>query len=107
MGYGGHTLHTYTLHIRVHHSTYESIHMQTTDERCGRHILLTIFAVCPSPPPHRAAVHAVEAPVSHHDFHATILHLLGLDHKQLTYRHNGRDFRLTDVHGRVVHDLLV
>ena len=52
-------------------------------------------------------MHAVESPVSHHDFHATILHLLGLDHKQLTYRHNGRDFRLTDVHGRVVHDLLV
>ncbi len=52
-------------------------------------------------------MHAVESPVSHHDFHATILHLLGLDHKQLTYRHNGRDFRITDVHGRVVHDLLV
>ena len=51
-------------------------------------------------------MHPVEAPVAHHDFHATILHLLGLDHKQLTYRHNGRDFRLTDVHGRVVHDLL-
>ena len=52
-------------------------------------------------------MHAVESPVSHHDFHATILHLLGLDHKRLTYRHNGRDFRITDVHGRVVHDLLV
>ena len=51
-------------------------------------------------------MHAVENPVSHHDFHATILHLLGLDHEQLTYRHNGRDFRLTDVHGRVVHDVL-
>ncbi|MEE3219481.1 MAG: DUF1501 domain-containing protein [Planctomycetota bacterium] len=50
-------------------------------------------------------MHAVENPVSHHDLHATILHLLGLDHKQLTYLHNGRDFRLTDVHGRVVHDL--
>jgi hypothetical protein len=52
-------------------------------------------------------MHAVETPVSHHDFHATMLHLLGLDHRQLTYRHNGRDFRITDVHGRVVHDLLV
>jgi hypothetical protein len=41
-----------------------------------------------------------------HDFHATILHLLGLDHERLTYRHAGRDFRLTDVHGRVVHDIL-
>jgi len=41
-----------------------------------------------------------------HDFHATILHLLGLDHERLTYRHAGRDFRLTDVAGRVVHDIL-
>jgi hypothetical protein len=41
-----------------------------------------------------------------HDFHATILHCLGLDHERLTYRHGGRDYRLTDVHGRVVHDLL-
>jgi hypothetical protein len=41
-----------------------------------------------------------------HDFHATILHLLGLDHEKLTYRHAGRDFRLTDVHGMVVRDIL-
>jgi hypothetical protein len=41
-----------------------------------------------------------------HDFHATILHLLGLDHERLTFRHAGRDYRLTDVHGRVVHDIL-
>jgi hypothetical protein len=41
-----------------------------------------------------------------HDFHATILHLLGLDHERLTYRHAGRDFRLTDVHGEVIHALL-
>jgi hypothetical protein len=41
-----------------------------------------------------------------HDFHATILHLLGLDHTRLTYRHAGRDYRLTDVHGRVVGELL-
>ena len=45
-------------------------------------------------------------PVHVHDFHATILHLLGLDHTKLTYRFQGRDFRLTDVHGHVVHDLL-
>jgi hypothetical protein len=37
-----------------------------------------------------------------HDLHATILHLLGFDHTRLTYRYAGRDFRLTDVHGRVV-----
>jgi hypothetical protein len=41
-----------------------------------------------------------------HDFHATILHLLGIDHTRLTYRHAGRDFRLTDVHGSVVQDIL-
>jgi len=41
-----------------------------------------------------------------HDLHATILHLMGFDHKQLTYRYSGRDFRLTDVHGQVIHDIL-
>lgn len=41
-----------------------------------------------------------------HDFHATILHLMGLDHRKLTYRHAGRDFRLTDVHGEVVNNIL-
>ncbi|QDU01785.1 hypothetical protein V6x_14680 [Gimesia chilikensis] len=41
-----------------------------------------------------------------HDFHATILHIMGLDHEQLTYRHAGRDFRLTDVHGHVVQQIL-
>ena len=41
-----------------------------------------------------------------HDFHATILHLLGFDHERLTYRHNGRDYRLTDVHGNVVREIL-
>ena len=45
---------------------------------------------------------AVENPVSVHDFHATILHLLGMDHKRLTYRYGGRDMRLTDVHGDVI-----
>jgi hypothetical protein len=41
-----------------------------------------------------------------HDFHATILHLLGFDHERLTYRHNGRDYRLTDVSGNVVKAIL-
>jgi len=41
-----------------------------------------------------------------HDFHATILHLMGLDHERLTFRHSGRDYRLTDVHGNVVHEIL-
>ncbi|MDQ3652646.1 MAG: DUF1501 domain-containing protein [Acidobacteriota bacterium] len=48
----------------------------------------------------------VENEVHVHDFHATILHLLGFDHEKLTYRYGGRDFRLTDVHGRVVKALL-
>jgi membrane-anchored protein YejM (alkaline phosphatase superfamily) len=48
-----------------------------------------------------------ENPVHVHDFHATILHLLGIDHEKLTYRYAGRDFRLTDVHGEVVHDIIV
>ncbi|MBI3822465.1 MAG: DUF1501 domain-containing protein, partial [Planctomycetes bacterium] len=51
-------------------------------------------------------IRAVEQPVHVHDFHATILHLLGLDHTRLTYRHAGRDFRLTDVHGAVVNPIL-
>ena len=50
---------------------------------------------------------AVENKVHMHDLHATILHQLGLDHERLTFRHDGRDYRLTDVHGRVVHDILV
>jgi hypothetical protein len=41
-----------------------------------------------------------------HDLHATILHLLGLDHERLTYRYSGRNFRLTDVHGRVVKEII-
>jgi uncharacterized protein (DUF1501 family) len=50
--------------------------------------------------------YATENKVHMHDLHATILHLLGLDHEKLTYRYAGRDFRLTDVYGRVVHDIL-
>ena len=51
-------------------------------------------------------VHAVENRMSVHDLHATILHVLGLDHERLTYRYSGRDFRLTDVHGNIAHDIL-
>lgn len=49
---------------------------------------------------------AVEKATHVHDIHATILHLLGIDHTKLTYRYSGRDFRLTDVHGNVLHELL-
>jgi len=50
--------------------------------------------------------HAVQDKVHVHDLHATILHLLGIDHERLTYRYGGRDYRLTDVHGRVVRDII-
>ena len=45
-------------------------------------------------------------PVHIHDLNATILHCLGIDHEKLTYRHQGRDFRLTDVHGKVLKPIL-
>jgi arylsulfatase A-like enzyme len=48
----------------------------------------------------------VENPVHVHDLNATLLHLLGLDHLKLTYRFQGRDYRLTDVHGKLVKDIL-
>jgi Protein of unknown function (DUF1501) len=50
--------------------------------------------------------HIVENPVHVHDLQATILHLLGFDHEKLTYRYAGRDFRLTDVHGKVVNAII-
>ena len=50
---------------------------------------------------------AQENRVSIHDLHATLLNQLGMDHTKLTYRYAGRDFRLTDVHGEVVRDILV
>ncbi|MEZ5362548.1 MAG: DUF1501 domain-containing protein [Bryobacterales bacterium] len=49
---------------------------------------------------------AVENRKSVYDFHATILHLMGLNHEKLTYRYNGRDMRLTDVHGNVMTEVL-
>ncbi len=49
---------------------------------------------------------AVENKVHHHDLHATLLHLLGMDHQKLTYRYGGRDYSLTDIHGRVVREVL-
>ncbi|MEK6257265.1 MAG: DUF1501 domain-containing protein [Planctomycetota bacterium] len=51
-------------------------------------------------------MHAVENVSTFHDLHATILHLLGLDHERLTYRHAGRDFRLTDVHGNAIREVI-
>lgn len=50
--------------------------------------------------------YAIQNKVHMHDLHATVLHLLGMNHEQLTFRHEGRDFRLTDVHGNIVHDII-
>ena len=50
--------------------------------------------------------HAIKDKVHMHDLHATVLHLLGLNHEQLTYRYDGRDFRLTDVHGNVINEII-
>jgi membrane-anchored protein YejM (alkaline phosphatase superfamily) len=52
-------------------------------------------------------IEVAENPVHVHDFHATLLHCLGFDHTKLTYRHGGRDFRLTDLYGEVIRDVLV
>ena len=52
------------------------------------------------------AYNVVENPVSVHDLHATILHLMGVDHKKLTFKYQGRHFRLTDVHGKVIQPIL-
>jgi hypothetical protein len=54
----------------------------------------------------RFGLTAIEDRVHVHDLHATIMHLMGLDHEKLTYRYSGRDFRLTDVHGKVVREVL-
>jgi arylsulfatase A-like enzyme len=51
-------------------------------------------------------IDVAQDPVHLHDFHATLLHLMGIDHERLTFRHNGRDHRLTDVAGNVVQGLL-
>lgn len=51
-------------------------------------------------------VKAIDKRMSVHDLHATLLHLMGIDHKRLTFRYSGRDFRLTDVHGEVAHDII-
>jgi hypothetical protein len=52
------------------------------------------------------AINVARDPVHIHDFQATLLHLLGIDHERLTYRFQGRNFRLTDVHGKVVKGIL-
>ncbi len=72
--------------------------------RCGSRVAASKRAT-PTARPNEFGYLAIENKVHMHDLHATILHLLGLDHERLTYRYAGRDFRLTDVYGHVVHDI--
>ena len=69
-------------------------------------VILQVDDICGTEETDEFGMHAIENRVHVHDLHATILHLLGIDHTKLTYRYSGRDFRLTDVHGNVVHDII-
>ena len=68
--------------------------------------LIGVIALCADDGTRRGW-HSVQDKVHVHDLHATILHQMGFDHERLTYRHGGRDDRLTDVHGHVVKEVLV
>ena len=57
-------------------------------------------------PPTNTGITRSKASARSHDLHATVLHLLGIDHTKLSYRFGGRDFRLTDVHGHVINEIL-
>ena len=109
------------LHRPLHQADLDEVERpQLAQTRRSRSLLHPIAeAQPPQPAPHQLArpriqygatddygYYAVEQKMHIHDLHATILHLLGLDHEKLTYRHAGRDFRLTDVHGNVVKDIL-
>ena len=92
----GRTPHTSNEHGRDHHVAGFSVWLAGGGIRGG-----TMFGATDE-----LGMDAVENVVTVHDLHATILHLLGLDHERLTYRYGGRDMSLTDVHGRVVHEIL-
>jgi uncharacterized protein (DUF1501 family) len=88
---------TATDYGRDHHPRCFTIWMAGGGVRAG-----TVYGeTCPF------GYNVVEGGVHVHDFHATLLHLLGIDHERLTFKFQGRDYRLTDVHGRVVKDILV
>ena len=71
--------------------------MATQVNRSNKELVRSVYEI---------GFNAVEDRCHVHDLHATILHLLGLEHTQLTFRFQGRDFRLTDVHGEIIHKLL-
>lgn len=91
-------------------------HTPAVTPNCGRDHHVNGFTVCLAGGGFKAGTAfgetdefgnaAVVHPLSVHDLHATILHQMGLDHTALTFRHGGRDHRLTDVHGRVVKEIL-
>ena len=83
-------------HGRDHHATAFSMLLAGGGIRGGR-----VYGASDE-----LGMNATENPVHPHDLHATILHLLGIDHERLTYRWSGRDFRLTDIHGRVLHEII-
>ena len=92
----GRTPHTGNEHGRDHHTSGFSIWLAGGGVKGGMAFGET----------DEFGMHAVENPVTIYDLHATILHLLGLDHERLTFRYGGRDMSLTDVHGRVVEEIL-
>ncbi len=92
----GRTPHTANGHGRDHHETAFTIWMAGGGVKGG-----VLYGATDE-----TGMHSVENITAVHDVHATILHLLGLDHQRLTYRFGGRDVSLTDVHGRVIHEIL-
>jgi len=92
----GRTPHTGNVHGRDHHTSGFSVWLAGGGIKGG-----TIHGATDE-----FGMHAIENPVTMYDLHATILHLLGLDHERLTFRYGGRDMRLTDVHGKVVKEIL-
>ena len=69
-------------------------------------LLLVVAGGLAYPKTDEHGIKAIEDRMHFHDLHATILHLLGLDHERLTYTYAGREFRLTDVHGKVAKKIL-
>ena len=92
----GRTPHTGNVHGRDHHTSGFSVWLAGGGIKGG-----TIHGATDE-----FGMHAIENSVTMYDLHATILHLLGLDHERLTFRYGGRDMRLTDIHGKVVKEIL-
>ena len=103
--WGGEFGRTPTVELRQRQAAAWAATTTTTASPCGWPAAASRAATSTAPPTSSAS-QAVENKVHVHDLHATILHLLGFDHEKLTYRYAGRDFRLTDVHGKVVAEVV-